>query len=773
MRYVHCVAVDPELLLNVRETARRLGVHENTVRNWARQGILPEARVPGSRFHRFRAVDVEHLVTQRGSVAPSLQSERRAVNPELVSANQLMQWPNARAHDAQANFPELIRRLLVETPGISNISIRSGDGVALSGWDGLAESQGTAFLPAGQLAFEFGVDQNPKRKASEDYDNRLVETPTNKTFVFMTPRRWAGGPAWAEARRAEGRFADVRVLDADDLEGWLRATPGAHHWISEHLGLRPGDAVTIDAWWARFSASTDPLLPVPLFIAGRSAQADQLIERLTNAPKLTVIQSEWASDCLAFIYAGLYAHNGTPCEALPTIVVSAVDVWDRILEQPGQAVLIPQFDGADVGSALDKGHQVISIVDRTTVSRRAIDLDLPRLDRRAAAEAFQTAGVDFDKAHRLAVLGRRSLPALVRRLSRNPSFSRPAWAREPDAALLGPLVLVGAWTASSEDTAAVEKLTGHGWSVIEQTVRRVSTSSDPVLRKVGQNWAFTSPEEVFLLLRDSLTLEAIERWSKQVQAVLLAPDPMLDLAPGERLTAQMKGTRRPHSSALRHGLAQGLALMGAMGVTTTLDSGETLAEMAALTVRNLLDLANRDLSGRVWRHLADVLPLLAEAAPDTFLTAVEDDLASGRPALLQLFREEQERSLSLGSSSPHAHLLWALETVCWSEQHLIEGVRALARLAAIEPGGKSGNRPSASLATVLCGWVRNTAASLDIRLAAHLRPVAEQPRLGIAAGRPTHPRRLALHCNSGAHGGVGGVHPVPRPTCHRARWRRA
>jgi excisionase family DNA binding protein len=47
--------------LNVRETARRLGVHENTVRNWERRGLLPAIRLPGSGYRRFRFEDVERL----------------------------------------------------------------------------------------------------------------------------------------------------------------------------------------------------------------------------------------------------------------------------------------------------------------------------------------------------------------------------------------------------------------------------------------------------------------------------------------------------------------------------------------------------------------------------------------------------------------------------------------------------------------------------------------------------------------------------------------
>jgi len=48
-------------LLNVRDTARVLGVHENTVRNWDARGILRAVRLPGSGFRRFSAQDVERL----------------------------------------------------------------------------------------------------------------------------------------------------------------------------------------------------------------------------------------------------------------------------------------------------------------------------------------------------------------------------------------------------------------------------------------------------------------------------------------------------------------------------------------------------------------------------------------------------------------------------------------------------------------------------------------------------------------------------------------
>lgn len=47
--------------LTVRETAKQLGVHENTVRNWESQGILQGLRLPGSGFRRFPREEIERM----------------------------------------------------------------------------------------------------------------------------------------------------------------------------------------------------------------------------------------------------------------------------------------------------------------------------------------------------------------------------------------------------------------------------------------------------------------------------------------------------------------------------------------------------------------------------------------------------------------------------------------------------------------------------------------------------------------------------------------
>lgn len=67
-------------LLNVRDTARALGVHENTVRNWEERGILRAVRLPGSGYRRFAVQDVERLRTEMFDQLAS-PTEGPVVNP--------------------------------------------------------------------------------------------------------------------------------------------------------------------------------------------------------------------------------------------------------------------------------------------------------------------------------------------------------------------------------------------------------------------------------------------------------------------------------------------------------------------------------------------------------------------------------------------------------------------------------------------------------------------------------------------------------------------
>lgn len=80
-----------EQFLNVRETARELGVHENTVRNLERRGKLRAAvRLPGSGFRRFHQHDVERMrhemLSQIGPATEMPTTHRRPTKRRTLAA---------------------------------------------------------------------------------------------------------------------------------------------------------------------------------------------------------------------------------------------------------------------------------------------------------------------------------------------------------------------------------------------------------------------------------------------------------------------------------------------------------------------------------------------------------------------------------------------------------------------------------------------------------------------------------------------------------------
>lgn len=715
--------------LNVRETAALLGVHENTVRNWVRGGTLVSARAPGSTQHRFAREEVERLLKERGESASSVAPALRTDGPELIGANELDNW--ASREDAKGTFPELIRRLLAVTPGITNVEVRAHEGGAAPGWDGTATSSGSTYLPCGELRFEFGTEANSRGKAQEDYENRVKSLPqdSDSVFVFATPRSWPKSKAWVTERVAESKFAGVVAIDAHRIEAWLQASPSVHYWISERLGYRPRDAQTIEHWWKSFQGRTTIALPPEFFAAGRSTVSDDLRTVLTGAAQtdaIVTLTAQWRDEALAFIFSALASHE----ELLyRTIVVTDEAAWQRLVESTVPLILIPAFQGGpDLAAAVNGGHRVLLIAEPDEVIRGGKSVELEKVDRVAAREALKSVVSDMDEAETMVALARRSMAALIRSIALEPRFRRPDWVAKGEAAgTLAPLVLAGQWSACDADFRALDKLTGRSAVDIERLLTSLATRIDAPFVRSGGTWKLTSPTEAALLLLPTLTTGDLARWENVVQDVLLEPDPREGVDALAQFKASAHGESQHLSEVLKKGLADGLALSAANAAQ--LPSDLRMQSHVDTIVHRLLSTANADESGDTWARLAGSLPAVAEASPEVFLDAVEIGLEQPNPVLRTMFRDQEQDGL-FGPSSPHPSLLWALETLCWSPDYFGRAAQLIGRLSVVDPGGRLSNRPIESLQGVVTGWVPQSGATVDDKLTVIEGIVRREPGVG-------------------------------------------
>lgn len=645
-------------------------------------------------------------------------------NPELVTADDLNSWADNDARDAQENFPRLVRRLLQETPGVSGVSVRAGNGVSQPGYDGVAQSDGTAsVLPRGSLVFEFGTSENVQKKASEDYRKRAANTDVSgSVFIFATPRRWGNKDEWLAKRRNENKFAEVWVLDADDLEGWLEASSTTHHWISEHLGRQPSDAQTLEHWWQNFQKATQPKLPLGMFAAGRKKTREDFLKMLDENPKTVTIQADWCKDCLAFMHASIvgdpddHSSNSVP----PAIIVKSATAWNRIARHAGAFILIPLFEDADEQVAHDNGHHVIRVVDREQVALKATNsLRLPRVSRLDVVTILNDCGINSQKSYHLAGLARRNMPSFVRALTQNVSIQKPLWATNADAPILAGLALVGAWDSSNpKDMQAIATLVGDDYKTVTSLCERLSEGSDPVMSQAGPAWRFSSLEEAFLCLFSRIGDTVMEKWKQLALEALLEANPTCGLTQVEKVALCFNKQDLPlqYSEELKSGIARSLAMVGAIEADEA--QPRKLKDVVASIVQELLNQAETDETGRFWNLLAPHLPSLAEAEPRQFIDTIMDNLEQGESSLLRAFNEDKD-DLFFGDPSFHPHLLWALEVLAWPEEYFSDSVECLARLAAQQPKSRQhGNRPDESLAAILCGWSNGTTVSRENRLKA-------------------------------------------------------
>jgi hypothetical protein len=644
-------------------------------------------------------------------------------NPELITAVDLDQWSGTLT--AQTTLPILVRRLILATTSVSAIAMRAREGALLQGWDGIVQSDFVdAHVPIGTSGWELGTSKNPRKKAQSDLRNRTKDPggldPKTTTFVAVTSRTWRDRDNWLKARREEKTWADFRALDADDLVTWLERAPSVYLWISEQLGREPRDVRTPDGWWDRWTSQTRLVLPRGFLLAGREGIVTKIRDALGQPPRPITVVGPSREEALAMVCVSLLG-DGDEVDELRAraVIVSAPGAWDRLVDSDNALVLIPNFDDADIASALRKGHHVVVPLGRDARHDEG-HIAVPLLDRALAAEAIldEAAGINRDLANRYAAHARRNLLSLCRTLAVNPRFARPPWSEGEQGRRLAPLVLVGSWSDDVEgDRTVVETLTGRLYAEVEGDLAVWAAQDDAPVTRTGLAWRIVSKEDIWDLVSALVTKTVLTRFHDIAVHVLKEHDPALDVPAERRFMANVIGKPRTWSPRLRAGIADTAAFIAGYVADKRLSDGATGGQHAQQVVRAVTEYANADPTGRAWQSLADVLPLLAEAAPDAFLDAIEVGLGGDPPLLRSLFLDAQLGPAS-GTSSPHIRLVWALEALAWSSAHMSRAAGALARLAEIDPTPDANihPRPAGSLADVFNLYGPQTSLPLARRL---------------------------------------------------------
>jgi len=299
-----------------------------------------------------------------------------------------------------------------------------------------------------------------------------------------------------------------------------------------------------------------------------------------------------------------------------------------------------------------------------------------------------------------------------------------AWETHPEATNLALLSLLGYWNEKNEnDVAILCQLLNMDYSAWLPKARDILHLSDSPLSLKNGIWMLSRKEELLYLLESRVLDQDLETFKDIAESVLKEQDPAFDLPTDERYAASIHGKVLKHSGNLRQGISEGLALLGNHSKPFTNCSLSKAETVSILVVRELLD----GITWQQWATLNNLLPNLAEAAPNEFIEQVEKALLTLPCPFDEVFAQEGN---GLTGGNYLTGLLWALEGLAWDEQYLVRICCTLGELAIHDPGGNWANRPSNSIVTILLPWLPQTLAPVEKRKVAIQSIITDNPDIG-------------------------------------------
>ena len=712
--------------MTVTEAAEKLGVGRPALSQILNGGAALSPEMVLRLETTFGADRKQLLDLQAASDRDRRRDEDRAVPvssyvPDFltIKAKQIEDW--ADTIDARNLLPVMLRRLIHSTGReLHHVDFPGFDNAQRRGWDGWVEADAaTSWVPAGRSGWEFSVEQPPQGKAECDYQARLrMLTPAERadcTFVFVTPRNWPGKVTWAKIKDAADDWKAVRAFDASDLEQWLETAVAPQIWLARELRLPTTGFLTIDAWWDQWSADSEPPMTDAIFAPSIERHGGAFCKWLAASPERPfTVAADSREEAVAFITC-LLRQNGLPAGSCDRAVL--FDQADTLrLLAPSSAPFIPIVRSEETERAIGdmcRNRHCIVVRPRNAVGQRP-DIEVDLLDPKAFANALTDMGIEQNRIHRLARESGLSPTVLRRRLSKVPAIRKPPWAQDTAVVRhLLPMTLVGTWhagsTADCEILAAIAKTSSY--SVIEDTLADLLGYDDCPVWQVGQHCGVVSKIDALFAVAPLMTQNHITEFVDfAAEYVLSESDPSLELRRDQRWNAGLYGKVREHSPELRTGLCETLVLLAVHGDSLFPRLGlDVEGKVSALIRRLLTPLTDKLLSNKY------DLPNYAEAAPEAFLTLLEEDLRQPAPALRTLMEPAGPAPFDAPSRTG---LLWALERLAWSPKYLMRVVLVLADLSHTEIDDRWSNTPVHSLVSIFRSWIPQTSAPLAERIKA-------------------------------------------------------
>lgn len=578
--------------------------------------------------------------------------------------------------EGRSRFPEFVRKLIITTNStIESCDFPGGNDSQIHGEDGIVvATSATPFIPMGRSHWEAGTNEDIKAKADKDYKMRLSlnrEERKKTTFVFVTPRYEEGLRKWEEKKRRELEWENVIVIDGPRLVQWTEGSPYVQAWLSEQMGKPMREVFTLEQCWHRWENSFSPRMKPIMHAPQVEAHKPKIGDWLSNAnPKILHVTADSADEALAYLYC---AFEGIKDWKNRVLVINHPDTLRNYIDD-GQNYLYVSSNNECEKLMIPHGkaNHFISIRYDSEVSSEAIRLTT--IDHKYFTEGLEKIGYAGMDGDALYYRSGGSLTCLRRMLCPNSNIEikMPWWARERKTArLIIAAALLGICNKTSEkEVDAWRELCNYDnkeemWDEISNLMQH----DDSPLWQFGDCVGVKSKFDAISCTKKHLTQE-IEKKFYALSIEVLKAERYINPISLESFNP------KPYSEAFKNSICDSLVLLDE-NIKTWQIPINTKSENIKIFNSCFPSFDKQVVGGNI-----KLLPNLAEAAPDHFLSKLETDISSGgdKVSLLSFYKNEKD---SLFSASCTHEVNWALQKLAWFPRYIKKCTELLTRLAVL------------------------------------------------------------------------------------------
>lgn len=284
--------------------------------------------------------------------------------------------------------------------------------------------------------------------------------------------------------------------------------------------------------------------------------------------------------------------------------------------------------------------------------------------------------------------------------------SQPIAYTITDSKEIACLSLIGRWNDNEKyDRDIIKKTIGINDSDFLDFVSYSKEANSPLALNNFQWTLNRTPEilEVFCKYNNS---DLLSKFKNTAIEVLSELDPKFELEKDKRFLAGLNGKKLKFSKDIRFGISETL-------VWLSINKEKLLNEQNKFLVDNIVYEVLNTNDWHLWASLNELLPILAEASPKSFIEALKEQITKYPDMIKDLFKQEGDGIIS---GNLMTGILWSLETIAWIPEQFQMVIIILAELAKLDIGGTYTNRPINSLKCILLPWINNTTATINSKM---------------------------------------------------------